>query len=104
MRLPNWCCGCARTRARSAPERSSISQAGGGPTDRAVSFDHLVGAGEERGRDREAKGLGGSVIHKSLELCRKLDRYLARWRASEDSVYKVSRSMPVRIQVDSVAD
>jgi hypothetical protein len=29
----------------------------------ACSFDHLVGAGEERGWDREAKGFGRSVCN-----------------------------------------
>src|ERR671912_711909 len=34
---------------------------------RASSLDHLVGAGEERGRDRETEGVSGFEVHHELK-------------------------------------
>jgi hypothetical protein len=39
-------------------------------------LDHLVGAGEERPRDRDANRLGSLQVHHKLELSRLLDRQL----------------------------
>src|SRR5215831_1557559 len=42
------------------------------------SFDHLVGAGEQRRRDGDADRLGGCRIDDKLHLSRKLHRQIAR--------------------------
>ena len=41
-----------------------------------ASFDHLVGAGEQRGRHGEAKRIGGLKIDHQIEFYRSLDRKL----------------------------
>src|SRR5215203_4607009 len=47
----------------------------------AVSFDHLIRAGEERGRDREAESVGGLEVHEQFENSRLLDGQLSGVRA-----------------------
>src|SRR5271166_483807 len=49
-----------------------------------VSFDDLVGAGEDRWRDRQAERLGGVEIDDQLECCRLLDRRVGRLGALAD--------------------
>src|ERR1700751_5151356 len=48
------------------------------------SFDHLVGTGEQRGWDVEAKDLGGLEVYDKLELGRLLDRKIGGSLTSED--------------------
>src|SRR5215218_1686578 len=43
------------------------------PRPPVVSFDHLVGAGEEGRRNCEAEGVGGLRVYHQFELCRLLD-------------------------------
>jgi hypothetical protein len=50
------------------------------------SFDHLVGAGEQRRRQGKAEILRGFEIEHQLELDWGLDRKLARLLALEDAV------------------
>src|SRR5262245_48245816 len=50
------------------------------------SFDHLVGAGEERRWHSNAKCLGGFHIDDQLETSRLLDRQIGRLGAFEDFV------------------
>jgi hypothetical protein len=44
----------------------------------AFSLDHLVGAQQERLRDRQTEGLGGGQIDDEIELSRLLDRQVGR--------------------------
>ena len=56
-------------------------------------FNHLVGAGEQRGRHGEAKRLGGLEVDYNLELGRRLDREVGRLLAFEDAP-NVSARLP----------
>jgi hypothetical protein len=51
-----------------------------------ASFDHFVGAGEQRGRNSEAEGLRGFEIDDERILCRRLHRKVDRLLAHEDAV------------------
>src|SRR5262249_8669416 len=51
----------------------------------SCSFDHLVGAGEQRRRHCEAKHPGCLRVNYQLELGRLHDRQLGRLRAFEDA-------------------
>jgi hypothetical protein len=63
------------------------------------SFDHLVGAGEERRRHVEAKGFGGFHVDAQYELGRKLDQQIGRLGDFQNLIDKVSRP-PVAWQRD----
>jgi hypothetical protein len=51
-----------------------------------LSFDHLVGAAEQRRRHGEAEGFRGLEVDHQFELFRGLDGQLARLRALEDAI------------------
>jgi hypothetical protein len=46
------------------------------------SFDHLVGAKQDRLRHRKTERLGGLEVYGHLKFCRKLHREIARLRAA----------------------
>jgi hypothetical protein len=45
-------------------------------------FDHLVGAQQERFRDRQPQRLGGGQVDEEIEFGRLLDRKVPRFRAA----------------------
>jgi hypothetical protein len=53
-------------------------------------FDHLVGAGEQRRRNREAERFGGLEIDQKLDVSRKFHRQVARFGA-----FSVEKCAPV---------
>jgi hypothetical protein len=58
------------------------------------SFDHLVGAGDERWRHFEGERLGGGQIDDEVELRRLLDRNVAWLRPAQNLV--IGMTDPVR--------
>ena len=62
------------------------------PQQMASSFDHLVGAGEERRGHFEAERLGGLQIDDQLEFVGPVDRDVARLGPVEDLVHINSKS------------
>src|SRR5215470_14197373 len=70
----------------------------------ARSLDHLVGAGEQRGWDSDANGLGGSRIDNKLHLRRKLYRQIGWLRTFQNPVDEIGSSTKVLTQIDAIAD
>src|SRR5262245_49038813 len=67
-------------------------------------FDHLVGAGEQRGRHSEAERLGGLEVDHQLELDQGLDGKLARFRALENAVHIYRRTPKIIGPVEAVGE
>src|SRR5215207_3759931 len=57
--------------------------------DAPASFDHLVGAGEERGWDFEAESLCRHCIDHEFKRSRLLDRQLTRLGAAQDFIHVI---------------
>src|SRR5262249_11449279 len=64
--------------------RRGMGEAGG------ESFDHLVGAQQERFRDRQTKRLGGGQVDDEIELGGLLDRDITRLRPAQNLVNIIS--------------
>ncbi len=60
---------------------------------RKFLFDHLVGAGEERGRDGETERLRGLEVDHQLEVYGLLYRKICRTRSLEYSIYEMRSSL-----------
>ena len=75
--------GCSASRPR---RRQELGFACSGRLSSA-SLDHLIGAGEKRGRDGEAERLGGREIDDELEPRWLLDRHLGGRGALEDAIH-----------------
>src|SRR5687768_12095686 len=70
-----------------APPRRTARRVSQVPDDqqtRVGSFDHLIGAQQEGGWDREAEGLGRLEIDDKVELLRPLDGQFSRSCALQD--------------------
>src|SRR5262249_15000664 len=80
----------ARTRTPRAPFPTQLEVFASGRDDpfwssrEAFSFDHLVGASEQRRRDFDAECLRGFEVQRQLELNRLLARQICGGRASQD--------------------
>jgi hypothetical protein len=68
------------------------------------SFDHVVGASQQRRRHIEAECLRGLRVDGEFELGRKLDRQIGGFGAPEDAI-DIGRRAPLQIDgVDSAGD
>src|SRR5438876_7753419 len=66
------------------------------------SFDHLVGAGEQRWRHFEAEDLRSCQVNDKIELGRLLDRYLSRFRTAQNLVDEVGSARELARKVWSI--
>ena len=67
-------------------------------------FDHLVGAGEQRGRHVEAHRLRGLEVDGQFELSRRLYRKIGRLLALEDAIDVAGRAPVIVREVGSIRE
>src|SRR6516164_8065486 len=78
--------------------RRAMGEAGG------ESFDHLVGAGEQRWRHVDGERLGGREINDHVEFCRLRDRQVGRFLAFEDAAAIDADELVYVVNARSVTD
>src|SRR4051812_885492 len=81
---------------RRAPRRARAR------TPALLSFDHLVGAGEEGGRDRQLERASGPQVNEEFEPCRLLNRKVARSRPLYNAIDVEGGPMPHPGEISSV--
>jgi hypothetical protein len=69
-----------------------------------LSFDHLVGDGEQRGRHLDGERLGSREINDHFEFCRLRDRQVARFLAFEDAARIDADELVYVVKVRPVTD
>jgi hypothetical protein len=70
----------------------------------AVSFDHLVGASENRCRNVQTERLGGLQVDHEFVLGRRLHRQIGRLLAFENAIDVAGRAAELVDQVRPVGD
>jgi hypothetical protein len=79
-RIRSGCCACATTGHAAALPSPGMNA--------RRSLNHLIGSGQQRFRDCEAKGLGGLQVDDQFEFGWKLDWQLAHFGTAQDVVDK----------------